>query len=297
MLDLTAAPVSVRPIAEIGITHLLASGIELGAAMQGSEWRAGTPGHDPIEIRHCVGESALECAPEVFRASDHASYHDAGNGRIAVRMTGLVPGVARIVLETVVAGRRYDVLYTHAPASPIPPNISEIPAYALALAARRAGVLAHGCGFIMPSGRAALCLGVSGAGKSTLARMMQSVAGVRVLNDDRLVLADRGNGMRMWSTPWPGRAGVARVGDAPLGALAIIGRADRFGVRELRSRELTTMLLQTLAVPVWSPEEAGSVLETIGLLRETIPAVLIEYPLAPGTGEWLLQTLETLALR
>lgn len=297
MLESSAATVNVRPIAEIGITHWLAPDIELGQPMQGSEWRAGTPGPDPVEIRHLLGESALDGTPEVFRASDHASYHDAGDGRIAVRMTGLVPGVATIVLETVVPGKRYDVRYTHAPASPVPPNISEIPAYALALAARRGGVLAHGCGFIMTSGRAALCLGVSGAGKSTLARMMQSVAGVRVLNDDRLVLADRGNGMRMWSTPWPGRAGVARVGDAPLGALAIIGRADRFGVRELRSRELTTTLLQTLAVPVWNPEEAGSVLETIGLLRETIPAVLIEYPLAPGTGERLLETLETLALR
>ena len=295
MPDGREVTVSVGPVAGIGIVHRLTPAIRLASPPSGSEWSGGTERAGGIEIRHLVGDvSTVDSAP-VFRVGPHASYHDAGDGRISVLMTDLVPGVDRLLLTTVRPGMEYEMRYASAPDSPIPRNISEIPSFALALASRRAGLLAHGCAFVMPSGRAALCLGVSGAGKSTLARMMQSVPGVRVLNDDRIVLADRGDGIRAWSTPWPGRAGIARPGDAPLGAVAIIGRGAGRARLELQPRAKTAALLQTLAVPVWNPEQAGAVLEAIDVIQRTTPIAQLVYPLGDDTGPWILGEMEGLA--
>ena len=295
MSDGSGAAVCVEPVAGIGIVHRLPSSIQLVAPAGGSEWLRAKPSSDAIEIRHVVGDVSMADSAPVFRVGPHASYHDVGDGRISVLMTGLVPGVEQLLLTTVEAGSSYEMRYARAPADPVPRTISEIPAFALALAARRSGLLAHGCAFVMPSGRAALCLGVSGAGKSTLARMMQSVPGVRVLNDDRIILADRGEGMRAWSTPWPGRAGIARPGDAPLGAVAIIGRGAERARRELQPRAKRAALLQTLAVPVWSPEQAGAVLDAIDLIQRTTPVAELVYPLGDDTGPWILDAMEDLA--
>lgn len=283
------------PIAGIGIIHDVEHEIELDPLMPGSEWSSHVRPQEAILIRHVVGDTSIEGATAILEIGTHASYYDVGGDGIAVVMTDLVPGVERVVLRTVRAGYEYEMRYASAPAHRVPRNISEIPAYALALAARRAGLLAHGCAFVMPSGRAALCLGVSGAGKSTLARMMHSVPGVRVLNDDRIVLADRGDGMRAWSTPWPGRAGVAEPGNAPLGAIAIIGRGPNPLLRRLSSRATTAALLQTLAVPVWNTEDAGCALDRIATVQQSIPIVQIEYPLSEAAATWILETLEAIS--
>jgi hypothetical protein len=289
------AAVCIEPVAGIGIIHRVPASIQLTAPPGGAEWIGATTSADAIEIRHVVGDVSTAASAPVFRVGPHASYHDEGDGRIAVLMTGLVPGVERLLLTTVEPGRRYEMRYGAAPGDPVPRTISEIPAFALALAARGSGLLAHGCAFVMPSGRAALCLGVSGAGKSTLARMMQSVPGVRVLNDDRIVLADRGDGMRAWSTPWPGRAGIATRGDAPLGAVAIIGRGLDRARLELQPRAKRAALLQTIAVPVWAPEQAGTVLEAIDAIQRRTPIAQLTYPLDDETGSWILTAMEDLA--
>ena len=269
--------------------------MRLADPARGSEWAGATDIADAIEIRHVVGDVSTADSAPVFRVGPHASYHDAGDGRISVLMTGLIPGIDRLLLTTVEPGTRYQMRYGAAPENPVARAISEIPTFALALAARRSGLLAHGCAFVMPSGRAALCLGVSGAGKSTLARMMQLVPGVQVLNDDRVVLADRGEGMRAWSTPWPGRAGIARPGDAPLGAVAIIGRGPERARLALQPRAKRAALLQTLAVPVWNPEQAGTVLEAINVIQERVPIAQLVYPLGDETGRWILDSMEDLA--
>ena len=287
--------VAVGPIAGIGILHRLTSSIRLAEPPAGSEWAGSTESAGAIEIRHVVGEVSIEDSAPVFRVGPHASYFEAGDGRISVLMTGLIPGIDRMLLSTLEPGRRYELRYAAPPADPVARAISEIPTFALALAARRSGLLAHGCAFVMPSGRAALCVGISGAGKSTLARMMQSVPGVRVLNDDRIVLADSGEGIRAWSTPWPGRAGIARPGDAPLGAVAIIGRGHDRARVELQPRAKRAALLQTLAVPVWNPEQAGAVLELIDTIQRHTPVTQLVYPLADETGQWILDAMEDLA--
>jgi len=293
--DARESIVTVGPVAGIGIVHVLDAPITLAAAPHESEWSGGVATAETIRIHHRIVDPSIGDASAVFEVGPHATYYQrSGDSNVLVLMTGILPDVNCMLLATVRGGREYEMRYGSAPADPVPRSISEIPAYALALAERQAGVLAHGCGFVMPSGRVGLCLGVSGAGKSTLARMMQTVPGVRVLNDDRIVLGDRGDGLQAWSTPWPGRAGIARLGSAPLGAIAVIGRGPTFSVRRLSSRATTAELLRTVTVPIWNPGGATAALETIAALQERFPIVKLEYPLAEKTGAWILETMEQL---
>lgn len=287
--------VTVGPVAGIGIVHLLDPAIHLAPAPSGTEWPAGALAPETIRIHHKIGDPVIADASPVFEVGPHATYYErAGDGKVLVLMTGILRDVSKMLLATTTAGSEYEMLYASPPGDPVARAVSEIPAFALALAARRAGVLAHGCGFMMPSGDIGLCLGVSGAGKSTLAQMMQLVPRVRVLNDDRMVVADQGDGLRAWSTPWPGRAGIARLGTGRIGAISIIGRGPAFSARRLSSRETTAELLRTITVPIWDPRGAAAALDTIAALQAAFPIVKLEYPLAENTGRWILETMEQL---
>ena len=280
----------VSPIAGISIVHEADEGIEfLGSP---------TIGANPFDVpdgsmwlRHRVAESDLERLRPVVRVNERVTYYDGGTAGPVVRMEGLDPAAPLVVLRTERPGYEYAVEYARMPLGPVLHRGAEMSAYALALAARERGLLAHGCGFVLPSGRAALCLGISGAGKSTLARMMTSAAGCTVLNDDRLVLTRESTGLRMWSTPWPGNAGIARDGDAPLGVIALIGRGSSFFVRALTRRDALQRLLRTLLVPLWDMAHAGAGLDLLDAIIASVPIVELAYPLTPESPALIVNTL------
>ena len=284
----------VPPIAGISIVHEADEGIEfLGSP---------TIGANPFDVpdgsmwlRHRVAESDLERLRPVVRVNERVTYYDGGTAGPVVRMEGLDPAAPLVVLRTERPGYEYAVEYARMPLGPVLHRGAEMSAYALALAARERGLLAHGCGFVLPSGSAALCLGVSGAGKSTLARMMTSAAGCCVLNDDRLVLTRESTGLQMWSTPWPGNAGIAREGDAPLGVIALIGRGSLFSVRSLMRRDALQRLLKTLLVPLWDMAHAGAGLDLVDDLIASVPIVELAYPLAHESPELIVNALTEIA--
>jgi hypothetical protein len=284
----------VPPIAGISIVHEADEGIEfLGSP---------TFGANPVDVpdgsiwlRHRVGASDFEQLRPVVRVNERVTYYDGGSAGPVVRMEGLDPAAPLVVLRTEHPGYEYAVEYARMPLGPVLHRGAEMSAYALALAARERGLLAHGCGFVLPSGSAALCLGVSGAGKSTLARMMTSAAGCCVLNDDRLVLTRESTGLQMWSTPWPGNAGIAREGDAPLGVIALIGRGSLFSVRSLMRRDALQRLLKTLLVPLWDMAHAGAGLDLVDDLIASVPIVELAYPLAHESPELIVNALTEIA--
>jgi hypothetical protein len=284
----------VPPIAGISIVHEADEGIEfLGSP---------TIGADPVDVpdgsmwlRHRVAESDLERLRPVVRVNERVTYYDGGTAGPVVRMEGLDPAAPLVVLRTERPGYEYAVEYARMPLGPVLHRGAEMSAYALALAARERGLLAHGCGFVLPSGRAALCLGISGAGKSTLARMMMSAAGCTVLNDDRLVLTRESTGLRMWSTPWPGNAGIARDGDAPLGVIALIGRGSSFSVSLLARRDALQRLLKTLLVPLWDMAHAGAGLDLVDDLIASVPIVELAYPLMRESADVIRNALTEIA--
>lgn len=226
-----------------------------------------------------------------MRVNERVTYYDGGTAGPVVRMEGIDPAAPLVVLRTERPGHDYAVEYARFPLGPVLHRGAEMSAFALALAARERGLLAHGCGFVLPSGRGALCLGVSGAGKSTLARMMTTAPDCRVLNDDRLVLTREVSGIRMWSTPWPGNAGIAREGDAPLGVIAMIGRASAFSIRALTPRGALPTLLKTILVPLWDMAQAGAGLALVDVIVASVPIVELAYPLAPESPGRIVSAL------
>lgn len=294
MVDVKRGVQVVAPIAGISIVHEADEGIEfLGIAMTDSDEQT-TPGQS-IRLRHRVATADFGRLRPVVRVNERVTYYSGAAAGPVVRMEGIDPAAPLVVLRTERAGHEYAVDYARIPAGPVLHRGAEMSAFALALAARERGLLAHGCGCVLPSGRAALCLGVSGAGKSTLARMMMGVPGCRVLNDDRLVLTREDSGIRMWSTPWPGNAGITSAGDAPLGVIAMIGRAAAFSVKPLTPRQALPRLLNTLLIPLWDMVQAGAGLALVDVIAATVPIVELAYPLAADSPGLIVNALSEAA--
>jgi len=281
---------SSQAIAGIPIVHHVAPPLHL-VPPQMPDWHGTATTETPIVIRHAVGPVDVTGLEPLFDIEPWMTYYADGAGGTAIRYHSVDAAIPERLLRTVRPGVEYDVSYAFAPEQPVERRGKEMSAYAIALAERRRGLMAHGSAFILPSGKAALCLGVSGAGKSTLARMMLERDDVRVLNDDRQALTREPDGFHVWSTPWPGSAGIANDGHAPLGVVMLIGRAATPVVRRRPAREVVRTLLTTLALPNWNDDALGDGLGLIDDLVASVPVVELAYPLGPGTSQWIVDQL------
>lgn len=271
----------VATVAGLPIVHVAGPGIRFAGALPPAVGAEGIP-HDAVVLEHAVGEVSVAAFEALLHVGSYSTYYQEPDAGPAVHIARLGDNSPEVLVRTIEPGRRYRVSYASIPDRPVLFRGAEMSAFALALAARRRGVMAHGCGVVLPGGEVVLCVGMSGAGKSTLARMMRTVAGCRVLNDDRIVLTREDTGMHAWTTPWPGSAGIAETGDGPLAVLAVIARGEVPTVRRLTAREALPRLLQTILVPAWDGGAAGDGLEFLEGLCASIPMVELAYPLGDG---------------
>lgn len=271
----------VATVAGLPIVHVAGPGIRFAGASATSAGAADIP-QDAVVLEHSVGDVSVATFEALLHVGSYSTYYQEPDAGPAVHIARLGDNSPEILVRTIEPGRRYRVSYGSIPDRPVLFRGAEMSAYALALAARRRGVMAHGCGVVLPDGKVALCLGMSGAGKSTLARMMRSLDGCRVLNDDRIVLTREDSGVHAWTTPWPGSAGIAEAGHGSLGVLALIARGEVPAVRRLSGREALPRLLQTILVPAWDGDAAGDGLAFIDDLCASVPMVELAYPLGDG---------------
>lgn len=285
---------TVAPTAGIPILHELRDGIVLLGA-PAPHWRGAARTDAPVTIRHERGDVSVGGLRPVLEVEPWSTFHVQDDGGVTVRFHSHDPAVPVQTLRTERAGHDFVVHYDFVPDGATVRRDKEMSAFTIALAARARGILAHGCGIVLPGPRTALCLGVSGAGKSTLARMMSGRAGVRVLNDDRIALTEESSGVHAWSTPWPGSEGIANEGDAPLRVIALIGRGVTRGVRSVPAPEALRRLLTTLALPLWSAEQMDRGLALMERLILEVPVVEVVYPLGEETPGWIEHTLGAIA--
>ncbi|HEX2781629.1 MAG TPA: hypothetical protein VHM30_19145 [Gemmatimonadaceae bacterium] len=290
---MTAHTDALPSVAGIRIVHVVDAPIRL-TPTQRPDWPSGSGG-EPLIIRHRVGDTTPRGLDAVFEIAPWSTYYLDGSGATSVRFHSVDGSDPARLMRSVRPGYEYVVEYDFAPATPTSRRASELAAFALALAIRGRGLLAHGSALVLQSGVGALCLGVSGAGKSTLARMMLEREGVAVLNDDRQVISPGPEGLHLWSTPWPGSADIAFPGDAPLGAVVLIGRAERGTARRVTPREAVNRLFATLAIPHWGGEALDSAIALVDRVITEVPVVELAYPLGPDTPDWILEQISAIA--
>jgi hypothetical protein len=256
-------------------------------------WPAGGASEPALHIAHRRGPATAEGGAVVMQMPPWATYFRAASGRTVVRFHDVTPGCpAQLVRPLDEIGERFEIVSEHAP----PPGMErwdrDLAVVMLALAARRRGLIAHGCGFLLPDGGGVLCPAVSGTGKSTLARLLESSeTGARVLNDDRLIVTDGPDGAHLWSTPWPGSNGRATPGDGPLHALVFRGRADAPTIRALSTTQALQRLARTVALPLWEPALVDWSLTLLDRVLGGVPVVEYAYPPTPAAARALVDAL------
>ena len=284
----------VAPIAGIPFVHQVDAGIEL-AFPDTEHWRGSEPREGAVVVRHSLGAIDLSNLEPVIESAPWSTYFHDEEGRGAARFYAEPPWVPTHVLRTVERGRAYAVSYESAGLGPLDQRNVELALTTFVLADRGRGLLAHGCGYMLRSGRAVLSPGVSGAGKSTLARLLRDHAdGTRILNDDRVILTrDRERrAVHAWGAPWPGSEGIANPHDAPLAALAFIRHDTTCRISEVTAREAARRLYRTLALPLWSADAMADALEFIDACVLALPRFELSYPATPDAGRWIADTLE-----
>ncbi len=146
--------------------------------------------------------------------------------------------------------------------------------YALLLFERGA-LLFHGAGMVR-DGRGYVCFGASGSGKTTISRLSLGVPGVRILNDDLVVLTPTPtapSGWQVLATPFSNPTQVAPSGPAhaPLTVLLQLAHAPAH-IRTALS-PATALAALTAGTPVISgmPQHAATLLRRAHAITTAVP--------------------------
>ncbi len=132
------------------------------------------------------------------------------------------------------------------------------------------GIMVHSCG-VINNEQGILFAGVSTAGKSTTARLWSGQSGVKVLNDDRIILRKMDGEFRLYSTPWHGQGNIAHAGQAPLKMMFILKQArSNYAIRLSPSQSAAGLLVRSFA-PFWDAKAMSFTLQFLEELCQTIP--------------------------
>ena len=139
------------------------------------------------------------------------------------------------------------------------------------LAHRGQGIEVHGCGIVDGKGRGHLLLGHSGAGKSTTTRLWETLRGVEILSDDRLILRQHNRELWMYGTPWHGEAAFSSPGSAKLERVFILqhGRANRFCA--LPKAQAVAEIFARSFVPFYSRSGVQGIVDFLTRALEHVP--------------------------
>ena len=138
------------------------------------------------------------------------------------------------------------------------------------------GLILHACGVVL-KGKGFLFAGESGAGKSTMARLWAQEKGVEVLSDDRTIVRKKGNGFRMYGTPWHGEGKFGSPGSAKVEKIFFISHGEENAVRDVRSIDAASRLLTCSFPPYWDPEGMAFTLEFISELTAQVPCRVLSF--------------------
>jgi hypothetical protein len=132
------------------------------------------------------------------------------------------------------------------------------------------GVMLHSCA-VIDGENGLVFAGTSTAGKTTTARLWNDNAGVRVVNDDHIILRKIHEQFRMYGTPWHGQGGMALAEDAPLKKIFIIEHAQSNQAVRLSPAQAAAALLVRTFAPLWDAAAMAFTLQFLDELCQVIP--------------------------
>jgi hypothetical protein len=139
------------------------------------------------------------------------------------------------------------------------------------------GVEVHGCGITDDACSSCLFIGHSGAGKSTTTRLWQSLPGVRILSDDRIILRKQAGGFLMYGTPWHGEAGFALPDKAPVSRIFILEHGERNEIVPLTRPAAAAEIFSRCFLPFHDPQALTDTLAYLDDLTRAVPCYKFQF--------------------
>jgi hypothetical protein len=139
------------------------------------------------------------------------------------------------------------------------------------------GVEVHGCGLVDSETGGHLFLGHSGAGKSTTTRLWKSLRQVRVLSDDRIILHESANEVRMYGTPWHGEAGFASPEKANIKRIFVLEHGDNNDILPLPQAQAVAELFARCFPPFYSHGALDYTLSFLHHITDLVPCYLYRF--------------------
>ena len=138
------------------------------------------------------------------------------------------------------------------------------------------GCLLHGCG-IQLSNRGILFAGQSGAGKSTMLKLWAEESDALILSDDRTIAKYLGSELRIYGTPWHGKARGGLPRSANLAAIFFLKHGRANSMRRLRNADIVRKLLTCSFPPLWDAAGMSATLDFFNSVGKEIPCYELEF--------------------
>lgn len=158
--------------------------------------------------------------------------------------------------------------------------------------ARREGAIFHAAGVDI-KGKGYIFPGKSGAGKSTISKQFSPRPDFSMLSDDRVVVRESGGAFRVFGTPWPGDAGIARNASAPLCGTFFIVQGKSNSISEIGPGEALKRLLPVTSIPWYDRETMQNILTFLEEMVSVVPSYELRFKPDAGVSDTVADFVST----
>lgn len=151
------------------------------------------------------------------------------------------------------------------------------------------GILIHSCG-IDDNGEGMLFAGSSMAGKSSIARLVINKKGVKVLNDDRVIVRKKDGGFWIYGTPWHGDVKECLPETAPLKKICFIKHGKKNRIKKIAPREATSRLTVCSFPTFWDKKGMEFTLQFCAELARKVPCYELGFVLDESVLDFVRDT-------
>ena len=131
------------------------------------------------------------------------------------------------------------------------------------------GILFHACG-IDDGGNGVLFLGNSGHGKSTMGKLWLENQ-CSVINDDRIVVREKGDQFWMYGTPWHGDLAEWSLNELPIRKIFFLNPGGKNNAIRKNGAEAVSMLIARSFPPFWDQKSMTYTMNLCHRLVDNIP--------------------------